>query len=48
MSELKDKIPMKRLGQVDEIASLVSWLVSEENTYMSGQNLMIDGGFSRV
>jgi len=39
---------MKRLGQVEEIASLVSWLVSDENTYMSGQNLMIDGGFSRV
>ena len=39
---------MKCLGQVEEIASLVSWLVSEENTYMSGQNLMIDGGFSRV
>ena len=39
---------MKRLGRADEIASLVSWLVSEENTYISGQNLMIDGGFSRV
>jgi NAD(P)-dependent dehydrogenase (short-subunit alcohol dehydrogenase family) len=48
ISELKGRIPMKRLGQVDEIASLVSWLVSDENTYMSGQNLMIDGGFSRV
>ncbi len=48
MIELKDKIPMKRLGKTDEIASLVSWLVSEENTYMTGQNLMIDGGFSRV
>ena len=48
ISELKGRIPMKRLGQVEEIASLVSWLVSEENTYMSGQNLMIDGGFSRV
>jgi 3-oxoacyl-[acyl-carrier protein] reductase len=39
---------MKRLGQVSEIASLVSWLVSNENTYMTGQNLMIDGGFTRV
>jgi 3-oxoacyl-[acyl-carrier protein] reductase len=48
ISELKTRIPMKRLGQVNEIASLVSWLVSDENTYMSGQNLMIDGGFSRV
>lgn len=46
--ELKDRIPMKRLGQTEEIASLVSWLVSNENTYMTGQNLMIDGGFSRV
>ena len=48
ISELKGRIPMKRLGKVEEIASLVSWLVSDENTYMSGQNLMIDGGFSRV
>ena len=48
ISELKTRIPMKRLGRVTEIASLVSWLVSEENTYMSGQNIIIDGGFSRV
>jgi 3-oxoacyl-[acyl-carrier protein] reductase len=45
---LKKSIPIKRLGQVSEIASFVSWLVSEENTYISGQNLTIDGGFSRV
>ena len=48
VKELQIRIPMKRLGQVNEIANLVSWLVSEENTYMSGQNLMIDGGFTRV
>ena len=48
ISELKRRIPMKRLGQASEIASLVSWLVSDENTYMTGQNLMIDGGFTRV
>jgi 3-oxoacyl-[acyl-carrier protein] reductase len=39
---------MKRLGRVNEISSLVSWLVSDENTYITGQNIMIDGGFSRV
>jgi NAD(P)-dependent dehydrogenase (short-subunit alcohol dehydrogenase family) len=48
INELKERIPIKRLGQASEIASLVSWLVSNENTYMSGQNLMIDGGFTRV
>lgn len=48
ISELRERIPMKRLGEAAEIASLVSWLVSKENTYMTGQNIMIDGGFSRV
>jgi NAD(P)-dependent dehydrogenase (short-subunit alcohol dehydrogenase family) len=48
ISKLKNQIPIKRLGQASEIASLVSWLVSDENTYMTGQNLIIDGGFSRV
>jgi NAD(P)-dependent dehydrogenase (short-subunit alcohol dehydrogenase family) len=48
ISKLKERIPIKRLGQASEVASLVSWLVSEENTYMTGQNLMIDGGFTRV
>lgn len=40
-------IPAGRLGTVEEVAALVAWLVSEENTYMCGQNLMIDGGLAR-
>ena len=48
IDEVQNRIPIKRLGQADEIASLVSWLVSNENTYISGQNIMIDGGFTRV
>ena len=35
-------------AQVDEIARLVVWLGSPENTYITGQNLSVDGGFSRV
>ena len=45
---LATSIPASRLGQVNEIASLVLWLSSEENTYLMGQNIAIDGGFSRV
>ena len=48
IAEVLSQIPIKRLGQANEIASLVSWLVSDENTYISGQNIMIDGGFTRV
>lgn len=41
-------VPLRRLGSADEIARLVVWLASEENTYMNGQNVAIDGGFTRV
>ena len=42
------RVPIRRLGRPDEVAALVAWLVGPENTYISGQNLVIDGGFSRV
>ena len=48
IQEIQSTIPIKRLGNSSEVAAFVSWLVSEENTYISGQNIMIDGGFSRV
>lgn len=42
------RVPAKRLGRVEEIARLVLWLASEENTFVVGQNIAIDGGFTRV
>ena len=48
MVEIAKQIPMARLGQPEEIARFVRWLVSSENTYLSGQNIAIDGGFTRV
>ena len=48
IKDLISQVPVGRLGQVSEIASLVAWLSSEENTFVTGQNLAIDGGFTRV
>ena len=45
---LTSRVPAKRLGSTDEIARLVTWLSSEENSFISGQNIAIDGGFTRV
>lgn len=39
-------IPLQRLAQPHEIAKLVGFLCSEENTYLTGQTLVIDGGFT--
>lgn len=38
------KIPMRRLGQPDEVAALVSWLVSDECTFSTGAVFDISGG----
>lgn len=41
-------VPARRMASVEEIARLVVWLSGPENTYLTGQNVAIDGGFSRV
>jgi len=38
--------PTKRLGQPYEVAKLVAFLLSEDNGYISGQTIAIDGGES--
>lgn len=38
------RTPMGRVGQVEEIASVVSFLLSEEASYVTGHTLMADGG----
>jgi NAD(P)-dependent dehydrogenase (short-subunit alcohol dehydrogenase family) len=48
MKQLVSQIPIQRVGTPEEIALFVTWLVSPENTYISGQNIAIDGGFTRV
>ena len=48
IAALTAQVPVGRLGDVGEISDLVLWLSSSENTFISGQNIAIDGGFTRV
>jgi 3-oxoacyl-[acyl-carrier protein] reductase len=48
VKKMLENVPIKRLAKVDEIANLIYMLGSEENTYISGQNIAIDGGFTRA
>lgn len=46
VEEVLKSVPIKRLAKVEEVANLVCMLGSEQNTYISGQNIIIDGGFT--
>jgi len=37
-------IPLRRLGKAEEVAALVSFLVSDEADYITGQSINITGG----
>ena len=41
---IQDKIPLKRVGTPEEIASAVAFLASAEAGYITGQTLCVDGG----
>jgi NAD(P)-dependent dehydrogenase (short-subunit alcohol dehydrogenase family) len=39
-------VPMKRLGTIEEVIQSVSFLLSQESSYTTGTNLVVDGGMS--
>jgi NAD(P)-dependent dehydrogenase (short-subunit alcohol dehydrogenase family) len=45
--EILRAIPMGRFGTVEEIASSVRFLLSDEAGYITGQNIRVDGGITR-
>tara|TARA_R110002072_G_scaffold83029_2_gene188727 strand:+ start:420 stop:1163 length:744 start_codon:yes stop_codon:yes gene_type:complete len=44
----ENKVPMKRMGTPDDIAPAVSFLLSNEAKYITGQNLVVDGGWTAI
>jgi NAD(P)-dependent dehydrogenase (short-subunit alcohol dehydrogenase family) len=41
------KIPMARYGQVSEISETIAFLASDKSSYITGQNIRVDGGITR-
>lgn len=45
--ETAGQVPMKRIGEVAEIAKTAAFLLSDDASYITGQNIRVDGGISR-
>ena len=44
--EWKMKIPLRRPGNVDDIANVATFLASDMSSYISGQVIQVDGGMN--
>lgn len=48
VEQYNHKVPMKRMGNPDDISPAVSFLLSDEARYITGQNIIIDGGWTCI
>ncbi len=48
MKEIAQRVPAKRLAQPEDISKVVLFLASDLNTYLTGKNIVVDGGFIDV
>lgn len=48
VARYESKVPMGRLGNPDDIAPSVSFLLSDEAKYITGQNIIVDGGWTCI
>jgi NAD(P)-dependent dehydrogenase (short-subunit alcohol dehydrogenase family) len=44
----RERIPMGRYGRVGEVSELIAFLATERSSYITGQNIRIDGGITRA
>lgn len=48
LGEIEKKIPIQRMADPIEIARVVAFLCSDLNTYITAQNIVVDGGYTNV
>lgn len=48
IDEISKNIPINRLAEPKEMGMVILFLSSKENSYMTGQNIVVDGGFTNV
>ena len=48
MAQRESRIPLRRIGQPEDIAKAVSFLMSSEANYITGADIVVDGGLTQT
>ena len=48
LSEMKQSVPLERLGDPKETAGAVAFLASDDSSFMTGSEVFVDGGYAQV
>jgi 3-oxoacyl-[acyl-carrier protein] reductase len=48
IERMSDKHPLNRVGSVSDISSMINFLISEQSSWITGQDFSVDGGMSTL
>ena len=48
IKSINSKIPLNRIGRLEDLETVIKFLTSDDTKYFTGQNIIIDGGYSVI
>jgi NAD(P)-dependent dehydrogenase (short-subunit alcohol dehydrogenase family) len=48
VNKYNQKVPLRRLASTNDITGALHFLISNESSYITGHNLVVDGGWSAI
>ena len=48
VEQFEYKVPLKRMAKPEEISPSITFLLSDESSYITGHNLIVDGGWTSI
>ncbi|MGB4775257.1 MAG: SDR family oxidoreductase, partial [Daejeonella sp.] len=48
IANYEKKVPLKRMGTPEDISPTVAFLLSDDANYITGQNIIVDGGWTSI
>ncbi len=48
VEQYEEKVPLRRMGKPTDIAPAVAFLISDDSSYVTGHNLVVDGGWTAI